>query len=436
MAEVSDDRTRSYAFDAAPADRPRVVVFWDGGTHMRDLVVGQALVVGRGEECDIQVLHPSVSRRHVRLHAGPPIVLEDLGSSNGTRVNGTLITTPLPLSPGEVAEVGAAFLLVQGDVGVDAEPPPETVRETLRPKSGAAPRTHAQFDRFLGLIAKSPLSVLIVGETGVGKEVTAEAIHQRSPRATGPMVRLNCAAFPQTLLEGELFGYERGAFTGAVHAKPGLIESAHGGTLFLDEVGEMPATTQAALLRVLESREVLRLGAIRPAAADIRLLSATNRDLQSLITEGRFRRDLYYRIAGVLVHVKPLRSQRERIVPLAKTFLAEAATTAGVATPSLTPSAVTRLHGHAWPGNVRELKNVMERALALAEGRRIEPQHLLLDPFASEAAGETSRARVLEALSAAKGNQTRAAEILGVSRRTLINRMEEYGLPRPRKGGS
>src|SRR5262249_5155684 len=150
----------------------------------------------------------------------------------------------------------------------------------------------------------------------VGKEVTADTIHRLSRRASGPMVRLNCAAFPQSLLEGELFGYEKGAFTGAVQAKPGLIESAHGGTLFLDEVGEMPAPTQATLLRVLESREVRRLGAIRPVPADVRLLSATNRDLQALIAEGTFRRDLYYRIAGVLVQVMPLRAQRERIVPL------------------------------------------------------------------------------------------------------------------------
>jgi two-component system, NtrC family, response regulator AtoC len=422
MTERSDERTRSHAFDLVPPGHPRVVVFWDGGTVTRDLAAGKDLVLGRGEDCDIQILHKSVSRRHAVLRAGPPTILEDLGSSNGTRIDGVHMTGPCPLSPGQVAEVGAAFVVVQGD----ASGPSVQAAE-------AAGQGQAQFEHFLGLIANSALSVLIVGETGVGKEVTAETIHRRSRRASGPMVRLNCAAFPQTLLEGELFGYEKGAFTGALHAKPGLIESAHGGTLFLDEVGEMPATTQAALLRVLESREVLRLGALRPVAADVRLLSATNGDLQGLIVEGTFRRDLYYRLAGVTVNVRPLRARRERIVPLAKGFLAQAAKNAGVPPPALSPSAITSLHRHAWPGNVRELRNVIERALALSEGRPIEPQHLLLDAASGAETPMDERERVTLALEAAQGNQARAAEILGVSRRTLINRMEEYGLPRPRK---
>jgi transcriptional regulator with PAS, ATPase and Fis domain len=247
------------------------------------------------------------------------------------------------------------------------------------------------------------------------------------------MVRLNCAAFPQTMLEGELFGYEKGAFTGALHAKPGLIESAHGGTLFLDEVGEMPATTQVSLLRVLESREVLRLGALRPVPADVRILSATNRDLQALVAEGKFRRDLYYRLAGVTVNVPPLRERRERIVPLARGFLAEAAQSAGMPAPALSASAMTSLNRHDWPGNVRELRNVIERALALSEGHPIEPYHLLLDAASGKEPRMDERQRVALALEAARGNQSRAAEILGVSRRTLINRLDEYGLPRPRK---
>jgi DNA-binding NtrC family response regulator len=318
--------------------------------------------------------------------------------------------------------VGAAFVVVQG--------------EASAPSGVATGATEqAQFEHFLGLIARSPLSVLIIGETGVGKEVTAETIHRRSHRASGPMVRLNCAAFPQTLLEGELFGYEKGAFTGALYAKPGLIESADGGTLFLDEVGEMPATTQAALLRVLESHEVQRLGALRPVAVDVRILSATNRDLQGRIAEGAFRRDLYYRLAGVTVNVQPLRARRGRILPLARGFLAEAAKGARVPPPPLSPAAITTLHRHGWPGNVRELRNVVERALALSEGRPIEPRHLLLDEASGAGSATDERQRVVDALESAHGNQARAAEILGVSRRTLINRLEEYGLPRPRKRG-
>jgi len=424
MGDLSEEKTRSHAFDLGPPDRPRAVVFWDGGTESRDLVPGQELVIGRGEECDVQILHKSVSRRHARLHAGPPLVLEDLGSSNGTRIDGSLIPAGLhPLASGQVAEIGAALLVVQGNLGVAAAPL-------------AAAATHADFDRFVALIAKSPLSVLIVGETGAGKELTAETLHRQSPRASGPMVRLNCAAFPQTLLEGELFGYERGAFTGAVHAKPGLIEAAHGGTLFLDEVGEMPASTQAALLRVLESREVRRLGAIQPVAVDVRLLSATNRDLDALIAEGTFRRDLYYRLAGVTVRVAPLRARRDRIIPLAKGFVVEAARKAGIEPPALMAETLSRLVRYPWRGNVRELRNVIERALALSEGGPIEPVHLLLDASSSGEHEPDERQRVVDALAAAEGNQTLAAEILGVSRRTLINRIEAYALPRPRKRGT
>jgi two-component system, NtrC family, response regulator AtoC len=423
MGDLSEDKTRSHTFDLAPPDRPRAVIFWDGGTESRNLVPGQELVIGRGEECDVQILHKSVSRRHARLRAGPPLVLEDLGSSNGTRIDGAIIPAGShPLAPGQVAEIGAALLVVQGDLGAAAARPPSA--------------THADFDRFLTLIAKSPLSVLIVGETGAGKEITAEALHRQSPRASGPLVRLNCAAFPQTLLEGELFGYEKGAFTGAVHAKPGLIESAHGGTLFLDEVGEMPASTQAALLRVLESGEVRRLGAIHPVAVDVRLLSATNRDLDVLQGAGTFRRDLYYRLAGVTVRVAPLRARRDRILPLAKGFALEAARRAGIEPPAFTAAAIRRLIRHPWRGNVRELRNVIERASALAEGKAIEPDHLLLDDSPGGEPEPDERQRVVDALEAADGNQTRAAEILGVSRRTLINRIEEYALPRPRKRGT
>jgi DNA-binding NtrC family response regulator len=178
---------------------------------------------------------------------------------------------------------------------------------------------------------------------------------------------------------------------------------------------------------------VLRLGALRPVPADVRILSATNRDLQALVAEGKFRRDLYYRLAGVTVNVPPLRARRDRIVPLAKAFLAEAANAAGVTAPALSASAMTTLHRHDWPGNVRELRNVIERALALSEGRPIESHHLLLDTPSAREPPMDERQRVAFALEAARGNQSRAAEILGMSRRTLINRLDEYGLPRPRK---
>jgi two-component system response regulator AtoC len=419
MARLEEDRTRSHAFGPRPPDRPRVLVFWAGGTETRDLEPGTSLVIGRGEECDLQVLHASVSRKHARLHVGPPLRIEDLGSSNGVRVDGVVMTRGgYPLAAGQIVEIGAAMLVVQGDLPSAQGAPPDV-----------------DFDRFIRLIARSQLSVLILGETGAGKEVVAETLHRLSTRAAGPFIRLNCAAFPLSLLESELFGHEKGAFTGAGQAKPGLIEAAHGGTLLLDEVGEMPPATQVALLRVLESREVLRIGALQPRAVDVRLLSATNRDLEALIAQGAFRRDLFYRLAGVTARVPPLRAQPARVTTLAQEFLIAAARLAESPPPELTTASKAALLAHEWPGNVRELRNVIERAFVLAEGKTIEPAHLLLEGHGGGPGPLDERTRVVQALEAAEGNQSRAAEILGVSRRTLINRIEEYGLPRPRKRG-
>ncbi|WP_394824437.1 sigma 54-interacting transcriptional regulator [Pendulispora albinea] len=422
VARLSEEKTRSHTFDPGPPGRPRATFVWEGGTVVRDLDVGRDIVIGRAEECDIQILHPSVSRKHARLRLGPPLMIEDLGSSNGTRIDGVPMGEgSQPFGPNQIAEIGAGFLIVRGDVGVTG------------PKASLSAPSPEVEDHFLSLIAKSPLSVLIVGETGVGKERAAEKLHLRSPRAAGPLVRLNCAAFPQTLLEAELFGYEKGAFTGAVQRKLGLVETAYGGTLFLDEVAEMPPTMQAALLRMLEARQVLRIGGLKPVDVDIRVVSATHRDLDAAIAAGSFRRDLYYRLAGATVRIPPLRARRPRILPLAKGFLDDAARAAGVAAPSITSRAQGRLLQHPWYGNVRELRSVMERAFALCEGRALEPAHLLLDDAPGVAHEPDERQQILDALEASEGNQTRAAEILGVSRRTLINRLEEYDLPRPRK---
>jgi len=299
------------------------------------------------------------------------------------------------------------------------------------------------------LVARSDLAVLVTGETGVGKEMVSAAVHAGSRRKDGPYVRINCAALPESLLEAELFGYEKGAFTGAAGAKAGLLEVAHGGTLFLDEVGELPAVPQAKLLRFLENGEVQRIGALAPRVVDVRVVSATNRDLAALVTSGGFRRDLYFRLNGITVPVRPLRERRAEILPLAALFLEKAAGRAGVAAPSLARGLEERLLAHGWPGNVRELRNVMERALALAAGGAVRAEHLRFDPVVPPSApppdapekprtlrldGDAEKKLILEALAAAGGNQSRASEILGVSRRTLMNRMDQYGITRPRKG--
>ncbi len=434
MTRLADDPTRSAALPSTRPEQPRLLVFWEGGSTSCPFEAGTSLVIGRGDDCDVQVLHPSVSRRHARVTSGRPDRIEDLGSSRGTRVQGALVgKTPVAVQPGQLVEIGGAFVVFQRPA--EAHLPPRAGVGKSDGEAGPLP-----VDRLVALVAKSQLPVLIVGETGAGKEVMAERIHAASARATGPFVKLNCAAFPEGLLESELFGHEKGAFTGAVQAKPGLIETADRGTLLLDEIGEMPPSTQAKLLRTLETREVRRVGAVRSFTVDVRILSATHRDLPALVASGGFRQDLLFRLNGITIPVAPLRQEPGRILALAKELLGRAAHAANAHAPALTPAAEAALLSHSWPGNVRELRNVVERAFVLAEGRAIDAPHLLLAGGAAPASPSLGdkleayeRAQIVAALNEANGNQTRAAAALGMSRRALINRMEAYALPRPRK---
>ena len=291
-------------------------------------------------------------------------------------------------------------------------------------------------------IAKGSIGVLLLGETGVGKEVFAEAVHEASPRRDRPFVRLNCAALNETLLESELFGHEKGAFTGAAEAKTGLIEAADGGTVLLDELGEMTLATQAKLLRVLEQKQVVRVGAVAPIDVDVRFIGATNRDLEAEVVRGTFRQDVYFRLDGASLTIPPLRERTREIEPLARRFAEQTARELGLdSAPTLTPAALDLLLGHAWPGNIRELKNVMARAVLLATGDVIDVEHLphdkmslpWTDTTASAPAGDDERARILDALDKCAGNQTRAAKMLGIGRRTLTTKLTKYGIRRPRK---
>ncbi len=319
-------------------------------------------------------------------------------------------------------------------------------------------------------VAGGVINVLIVGETGVGKEVVARTIHEKSPRAKARLVAINCAALSESLLESELFGYERGAFTGAVQAKIGLLEAAEGGTVFLDEAGEMPLALQAKLLRVLDQREVFRVGSVTPRPIDVRFIAATNRDLASEIARGRFRQDLFFRLNGITLAVPPLRERVEEIVPLARVFVTKAARHAGRSEPRISSDALALLRSYAWPGNVRELRNVMERAVLLCSGDEIRPEHLPGEKMVpllpvrpsnappnpgSAAAGVVERAdattsraslsqktpagaiserdRIRAALDECAGNQTHAARLLGISRGTLITRIQQHDIRRPRK---
>jgi len=289
--------------------------------------------------------------------------------------------------------------------------------------------------------AASSVSVLLRGETGSGKEVLAEAIHRASARRDKPLLRLNGAAFSENLLESELFGYEKGAFSGAVQSKPGLLETAHGGTVFLDEVGELPLPVQAKLLRVLEDGQILRVGAVKPRQVDVRFISATHKDLLRESQRGTFRADLFYRLNGLGLNIPPLRQRPSEIEALALHFLARSTLAAGeTERPRLSAAALAHLRAYPWPGNVRELRNVIQRAVLLTSGaRELGAEDLELptvaddDPpeapaKASDATDEAERQKLLRALEQCDGNQSRAARLLGISRSTLIRRLQLHGL--------
>ncbi|MBU2549937.1 MAG: sigma-54 dependent transcriptional regulator [Proteobacteria bacterium] len=298
----------------------------------------------------------------------------------------------------------------------------------------------------LALVAPSEATVLITGESGTGKELVARAIHTNSPRAEKPFVAFNCAALTETLMESELFGHEKGAFTGAHQGKPGRFELAGGGTLFLDEIGEMAATTQAKLLRVLEERAFERVGGTRTIKADVRVLAATNRDIEVEIAENRFRQDLYYRLNVVQVEVPSLRERGvSDIALLAEHILTQSSARNHKPVRGFKPQALKALTAYTWPGNVRELVNAVERAVILSRGDQIEAQDLPLsiqswmaggrradEPSGGLAAGMTIKqveAELIErTLAETGGNRTQAASMLGITRQTLLNKIKEYGL--------
>jgi transcriptional regulator with PAS, ATPase and Fis domain len=288
--------------------------------------------------------------------------------------------------------------------------------------------------------------VLILGESGVGKEVIANAIHARSQRAGKEMVKLNCAAFPQTMIEGELFGYVKGAFTGAMNDFPGMIAAADRGTLFLDEISDMPADLQTRFLRVLQEREYRPLGSTRTMKADIRVIASTNRPIAQALSDNRLRSDLYYRLNTFQIEVPPLRERKQDIPPLIGLFLKQFAQQLGKPEPDIAPDAFQKLLDYAWPGNVRELQNAIEYAVVLARQGLIDvkelpaevqlPTVLQLTERASAAAGRTGvqslddveRNTILQALAECHGNKKKAAERLGIQRATLYNKIKRYGI--------
>ncbi|MED1794798.1 sigma-54 dependent transcriptional regulator [Brevibacillus nitrificans] len=303
--------------------------------------------------------------------------------------------------------------------------------------------------KLVGKVSMTRATVLIQGESGTGKELIARAIHNNSTRADQPLIPVNCGAIPEKLLESELFGYERGAFTGAVTRKPGLFEAANGGTLFLDEVGELTPSLQVKLLRVLQERTLVRLGGVEPIPIDVRIIAATNRDLQERIRQELFREDLYYRLNVVPIHMPPLRERKDDIPLLIRHFLTKFGRETGKEGCYLSPAAVELLNAYHWPGNVRQLENTIERAVVLASGPAILPEHVQLqleetrkasqeakerrglqfeDRTMKDIISEVEKEAITRALQREKGNRLRTAKRLGISRSALLYKMDMYAI--------
>ena len=336
------------------------------------------------------------------------------------------------VSRGDLDEAGANFSAL-----IDSCRPVTLERGTIILREAVM----TALNRTLTRVAAAPINVLVLGETGAGKDVVASMLHELSPRKGKPFVSLNCASLPEALLESELFGHEKGAFTGAVGIKPGLLETAEGGSIFLDEIGDLPLSLQAKLLRVIEAHQLTRLGATRPRQLDVRFIAATNRDLPREVEAGRFRQDLFYRLNAMTVTVPPLRERPTEIEPLARLFADDACKRFGMPAKALSAAAIAALKDHSWPGNVRELRNTVERAVLLCAGPIVEPSHLgplvtVPAPRSNTPAAPQSptseRARIERALAEAGGNQSRAAEALGIPRRTLVRKIARLGVPRPK----
>jgi len=417
-----------------------------GDASPRRIEVHESITLGREPGAGMRVLDAAVSRRHASIapaRSGGWLVI-DLESSNGTFVNGKRIRQAR-IESGDLLQLGDTTLRVLevaegqrrtvilrgGGAGPDSGPSSAPPAQLL----GTSP-CMVNIRSQIAQIAPSDTTVLITGETGTGKELAALLIHQSSPRAAAPFVPINCAAIAPSLVESELFGHERGAFTGATQRKEGRFELARGGTLFLDEIGEMPLEIQAKLLRAIETRTIERVGGGHAVAVDARFIAATNCDLRQQLRSGGFREDLFYRLCVVTVRLPPLREHCEDVPLLAAHFLGEQAAA------RISKDGMALLAGQPWPGNVRELKNVLQAAALLAGAGPVEGEHLRqvlaattpADDGASPAAGlslrDAERSSIQRALEHTGWNKSAAARILGISRPTLHKKIREYELKR------
>jgi DNA-binding NtrC family response regulator len=395
----------------------------------RQIVIEESkpVIIGKGDDADLRLTDPHVSRQHCRIQLTEQGVrIEDLSSRNGTQVNGT----PIKLT---VLDHAATIVIGKTTIRLETrEPSAEPI--SFGDAIGASPAMQRVF-AILERLASSDISVTLLGETGVGKDVLSRALHASGPRANGPYVVFDCGAVAPNLIESALFGHTKGAFTGAVADHAGAFESAHGGTLFLDEVAELPLELQPRLLRVLEQGEVRRVGSVDNRPVDVRIVAATNRNLEAEVNEGRFRQDLFYRLSGAVVHIPPLRERLEDLPALAITALAETSTALEIA-----PATLAALRNYDWPGNVRELRNVVGSAAAFADGPVLEPRHLMffkrqsrqptLDrlPLGGRTLEMVERSAIKQTLEHFGGNKSKAARALGIASSTLYEKIKKYEL--------
>ncbi len=421
--------------------------------------------IGRGREADLQLPDPSVSRLHARVfRVGQQYFLADLRSRNGTHADGQRITQ-LCLEDGRMFQVGPFRIHFHRPVSASGAGEEPTVSgsggfDSARPESLPVPRRtsgpsstveapfgligrSAHVKKLIGTIrrvAASDVPVLIEGETGSGKELVARGIHDASVRMDRPFVVVNCGAISPELIESELFGHERGAFTGATAQRKGAFELAHNGSIFLDEIGELPLALQPKLLRALEQKEVKRVGGNDLLLADVRILAATNRNLREEVARKAFREDLYFRIGAITVPIPPLRDRREDVAPIARHFLLGMGDHTSANVPGLSPAALDALISHDWPGNVRELRNAIQRAVVMAEDGELTASDFSFlrraptqGPEPEIASGlsrweQAERTNILGELARQMGNKTKTARELGIAKSTLFEKLKKYGI--------